>query len=375
MATPRGGHRLFRDGMGRYGTLAGASVGRRSAVAWCAWDGGVPRFPGPDYPGRMRAVVVRSFSPTDPTAGAAVLDLPEPQAPEPGWVRVHVEAASLNHHDVWSLKGVGLRENQLPMVLGTDATGRLDDGSAVVVHGVISSPDWRGDETLDPRRSLLSERYPGTLAEQVWVPAGNVLPRPAGLSAEAAACLPTAYLTAYRLLFTAADLRPGQTVLVQGAGGGVSTACVLLARAAGLRVWVTSRDEARGQRAVELGAHAAFATGERLPQQVDAVIETVGAATWGHSVRALRPGGVIAVAGATTGDAPSAELTRMFFRGLRVVGSTMGTREELARLITLITTAQLAPVIDRTVALDDVPAALGALERGEVFGKVVVRVA
>lgn len=319
----------------------------------------------------MRAAVVTAFSPTDPAAGVEVVDL-EPAEPPAGWVRVRVEAASLNHHDVWSAKGVGLRAEQLPMVLGTDATGLLDDGTPVLVHGVISDPDWRGDETLDPRRSLLSERHPGTLAQEVWVPAGNVVARPDELGPQDAACLPTAYLTAYRLLFTAADLRPGQTVLVQGAGGGVATAAVLLARAAGLRVWVTSRDEARGARAVALGAHAAFGSGERLPEQVDAVVETVGAATWAHSLRALRPGGVIAVAGATTGGDADADLNRVFFRGLRVVGSTMGTRTELTRLVQLLVTTGVRPVVDRVVDLDGVPDALRDLADGRGYGKMVV---
>ena len=322
----------------------------------------------------MRAVVVAAFHPEDPRAGAAVVDL-APAAPPPGWVRVRVRAASLNHHDVWSLRGVGLREQALPMVLGTDAAGTLDDGTEVIVHGVVSDPDWRGDETLDPGRSLLSERYPGTLAQEVWVPAGNVVPRPAALTALEAACLPTAYLTAYRLLFTAAELRPGQTVLVQGAGGGVATACVQLARAAGLRVLVTSRSPERGARAVELGAHEAFGSGERLPEQVDAVVETVGEATWSHSLRALRPGGVIAVAGATSGPAPGADLNRMFFRGLRVVGSTMGTREELRLLVAMLLATGVRPVIDRVVDLDGVPEALGDLAAGLVHGKVAVDVA
>src|SRR5699024_3016868 len=187
--------------------------------------------------------------------------------------------------DLWSLRGVGLPADRLPMILGTDASGVDPDGNEVIVHSVIAAPDWRGDETLDPSRSLLSEVYPGTLAETVWVPPANLIARPDFLSAAEAAALPTAYLTAYRLLFTAADLRPGQSVLIQGAGGGVATAAVLLARAAGLRVWVTSRDEGRGRRAVDLGAHDAFETGTRLPGRVDAVIETVGEATWNHSLK------------------------------------------------------------------------------------------
>ncbi|WP_454294070.1 zinc-binding dehydrogenase [Salana multivorans] len=324
-------------------------------------------------PSSWRAVVASSFGPENPGAGAAVVDLDLSQ-PEPGWVPVTVEAASLNHHDVWSLKGVGLREAQLPMVLGTDASGTLDDGTPVLVHAVITSPTWRGDETLDPTRSLLSERYPGTLAQRVWVPAGNVVPRPEELSARDAACLPTAYLTAYRLLFTAAGLRPGQSVLVQGAGGGVATACILLARAAGLRVLVTSRSPERAERARELGAHLTLGTGERLPHQVDAVIETVGKATWSHSLRSLVPGGVIAVAGATTGPDADADLNRVFFKGLRVVGTTMGTRPELERLVAFLLATGVRPLVDRTVALDDAPAALSALANGEVYGKVVVEV-
>lgn len=321
----------------------------------------------------MRALVASRIDPENPAGAAEVREVGRSE-PLPGWIRVRVQAAALNHHDVWSLRGVGLRADQLPMVLGTDATGLLDDGAPVIVHGVVSAPTWRGDETLDPGRSLLSERYPGTLAQEVWVPAGNVVPRPESIAVEHAAALPTAYLTAYRLLFTVADLRPGQTVLVQGAGGGVATACILLARAAGLRVWVTSREESRGARAVELGAHAAFAAGARLPEQVDAVVETVGEATWAHSLRALRPGGVVAVAGATSGDAPSAELTRTFFRGLRVVGSTMGTLEELHRLVSFLEVTGVRPLVDRVVGLDGVPSAIADLAAGAVFGKIVVRI-
>lgn len=321
----------------------------------------------------MRALQVLTQNGTDPTAGAQVCEVPS-LAPVAGWIRVRVEAASLNHHDLWSLRGVGLRADALPMTLGTDATGTLEDGSPVLVHAVIGDPLWREDETLDPKRTLLSELYPGTLAQEVWVPAGNVVPRHPDLSIDEAACLPTAYLTAYRLLFSAAVLRPGQSVLIQGAGGGVATASILLARAAGLRVLVTSRSQAKAARAAELGAHAVFGDGERIGEQVDAVIETVGEATWAHSLRSLRPGGVIAVAGATSGAAADADLNRMFFKGLRVVGSTMGTRSELARVQAMMVATGVRPIIDRVVDLDGAANALGALDRGEVQGKVVVRV-
>lgn len=319
----------------------------------------------------MKAVTVVSQHPEHPLQGLEVgsVDL---DAPHPGWVAVEVRATALNHHDLWSLRGVGLPEDALPMVLGTDAAGVAPDGEEVIVHAVISSPGWDGDETLDPRRTLLSEKYPGTLAERVWVPRRNLVPKRPELSWAEAACLPTAYLTAYRLLFGAAQLLPGDRVLVQGAGGGVATAAIVLGRAAGLTVWVTSRSEDKRRRAESIGAHQAFETGSRLPRQVDAVIETVGKATWAHSLRALRPGGTVAVAGATSGDAPPAELARVFFRSLRVVGSTMGTRAELVSVQDLLVASGSRPVIDEVASFDDAGRALGRLAGGDVVGKIVL---
>ncbi|HET7173781.1 MAG TPA: zinc-binding dehydrogenase [Nocardioidaceae bacterium] len=322
----------------------------------------------------MLAVYAAATSSSDPLSGLRCGERPEPAVPD-GWVTVTVKAAALNHHDLFSLQGVGLAEDRLPMILGCDAAGLDPDGRPVVVHAVISDPGWRGDETLDPKRSLLSERYQGTFAERVTVPARNVVPKPAELTFEEAACLPTAWLTAYRMLFTKSGLRPGQTVLVQGAGGGVSTALVVLARAGGLRVLVTSRDEAKRARALELGAHEVFEAGARLPYRVDAVMETVGAATWSHSLRSLRPGGTVVVCGATSGPNPDrTELNRIFFLQLRVQGSTMGTREELQSLADLLRTSGVRPVIDRTLPLDDAAAGLAAMAAGDLFGKVVFSV-
>jgi len=320
----------------------------------------------------MLAAYATRIDPDDPLSGLEIGDRPEPDAPE-GWAVVDVRAAALNHHDLWSLRGVGLPAELLPMILGCDAAGVDEDGNEVIVHAVIGSPDWRGDETLDPKRTLLSELHPGTLAEKVAVPRANLVRKPAGLSFEAAACLPTAWLTAYRMLFVKGEVQPGQTVLVQGAGGGVATAAIVLARHAGLRVWATSRDEAKRARAVELGAHEAFDAGARLPERVDAVIETVGEATWKHSLRALRPGGTLVVSGATSGPDPSAELQRVFFLQLRIAGSTMASRGELEQLARLCETAGIEPVIDREVALRDVAEGLEAMARGELVGKVVVR--
>ena len=318
----------------------------------------------------MYAAYVTSLSTDDPLSGLAVGEVAA-VAPPDGWVRVRVEAAALNHHDLWSLRGVGLAADRLPMVLGCDAAGVADDGREVIVHAVISRPGWDGDETEDPKRSLLSEVYPGTLAEEVWVPARNLVPKPAELSFAEAACLPTSWLTAYRMLFTKAGLAPGQTVLVQGAGGGVASAAIALAHAAGLRVWATTRDETKADRACEIGADQVFRPGERLPDRVDAVLDSVGAATWAHSLRALRPGGRLVTCGATSSPNPPADLNRVFFLQLQVIGSTMGTRDELVRLSRMLVETGVRPVIDRVLPLSQAADGLGAMLAGEVFGKVV----
>ncbi|HNC99778.1 MAG TPA: zinc-binding dehydrogenase, partial [Myxococcota bacterium] len=179
-------------------------------------------------------------------------------------------------------------------------------------------------------------------------------------------------LTAYRMLFTRGQLKAGDTVLVQGVGGGVATACITLARAAGLRVLATSRDAARAERARELGAHEVFESGARLPVKVDAVMETVGKATWGHSIRALRPGGAIVISGTTSGaDLADVELTRIFFLQLRVIGSTMGTTSELASMINLLDATGARPLIDRVLPMEEAAAGFAAMNSGEVFGKIV----
>lgn len=320
----------------------------------------------------MLAAFAARIAPDDPLSGLELGDRPTPEAPQ-GWARVRVKAASLNHHDLWSLRGVGLGADALPMILGCDAAGLDEDGNEVIVHAVIGDPDYRGDETMDPRRSLLSERFQGSLADEVVVPRRNLVAKPAALSFTDAACLPTAWLTAYRMLFTQSGLAPGGTVLVQGAGGGVSTALIVLGRAAGYRVWVTSRDGAKRERAVELGAHQAFENGARLPERVDAVMETVGAATWSHSLRSLRQGGSVVISGATSGPNPkSTELNRIFFLQLRVIGSTMGTREELERLIRFCETTGVRPVVDTVLPLEQARDGFAKLEQGDVVGKIVL---
>ena len=320
----------------------------------------------------MLAAYTTATNRDEPLSALTVGDRPEPE-PRPGWSVVTVKAATLNRHDLWSLAGVGLPDAHLPMILGCDAAGVDADGREVVVHSVIASPGWSGDETFDPKRSLLSETHQGTLAEKVLVPTANLVPKPESMSWETAACLPTAWLTAYRMVFMNSGAAPGSVILVQGAGGGVATAVIQLASAAGIRVFVTSRDEARREHALALGAEAVFESGARLPEKCDAVIDSVGAATWSHSVNVLRPGGTIVTCGATSGDAPpKAELTKIFFRQLRVIGSTMGNRDELNRLVQFMATKGIEPEIDSTYALADAAQAFARLESGDQYGKIVV---
>jgi NADPH:quinone reductase-like Zn-dependent oxidoreductase len=307
----------------------------------------------------------------DPLSALEVGQVDEPDVPE-GWALVDVKATSLNHHDLWSLRGVGLPEERLPMILGCDAAGLDEDGNEVIVHAVIGDPEFPGGEIIDPGRTLLSELHPGTLAERVAVPRRNLVPKPESLSFDEACCLPTAWLTAYRMLFDRSGLRPGQTVLVQGAGGGVASAAIELGRAAGFRVWATSREERKRDFALECGAHAVFESGARLPRKVDVVLETVGKATWGHTLRSLRPGGRVVIAGATSGHDPAAELNRIFFKELEVVGSTMGTLEDLRHLVSMIEVSRIRPRVDKTFPLADVAEGLRALAAGDVLGKIVI---
>jgi NADPH:quinone reductase-like Zn-dependent oxidoreductase len=318
------------------------------------------------------AAYASAINPDDPLAGLKVEQIADPEVLD-GWELVTVRAAALNHHDLWSLKGVGLSADLLPMVLGCDAAGVSSDGSEVVVHAVIGDPAaGGGDETLDPKRSLLSEKHPGALAEQVAVPKRNLVPKPAGLSFEEAACLPTAYLTAYRMLVTRSGLKGPGTVLVQGAGGGVATALILLGKALGHTVFATSRDAGKRSKAESLGADGVFEPGARLPVRVDAVMETVGDATWAHSLKSLRPGGTLVVCGATSGPNPPADLNRVFFLQLSVVGSTMGTRDELAGLLQLLADTGVRPLIHDTRPLSDARGPFAALAGGDVFGKLVL---
>lgn len=319
----------------------------------------------------MFAVTAAGTDATDPLSQLALGEWPEPQ-PEDGWVTVTVKAAALNQHDLWTLRGISSATQRIPVVLGSDAAGVDEHGNEVIVHSVLGDPTaGRGDETVDPRRSVLGELHDGTFAERVAVPRRNLVPKPEALSFTEAACLPGAWLTAYRMLFDRAPLKPGDIVLVQGTGGGVATALITLGMAAGFRMWATGRSEERRRRAEKLGAEATFPPGTRLPDRVDAVMETVGEATWAHSLRSVRPGGHIVVSGATTGAMPPAELRHVFFRQLTITGSTLGTLEQLLELTRFCVDHAISPTIDRVLPLARAREGFAALHSGSTFGKVV----
>jgi len=343
------------------------------------------------------AAFARETGGPDPLANLVVGEQPVPE-PQPGWATVRVRAASLNHHDLWTLRGVSSRPVVPPQILGCDAAGTVaayvgsappgapEVGARVVVHSPVTCGQCAacrgGDEMSCRRPAMLSEPpLPGTFAEYVAVPADNLIPLPVGVNFSVAACLPTAYLTAYHGLFQRARLQPGMTVLVHGAGGGLPSAAILLGVRAGLTVYATSRDESKRQFALDLGATAAYPPERETAREVitatggmgvDAVIETVGEPTWELSLRAVRPGGTVVVSGATGGINPPAQLNRIFFRNVTVAGSTMGTRGELRRLIDLCARGALNPVIGSRHALADATSAFAEMEHGEVRGKIVL---
>lgn len=322
----------------------------------------------------MLAAVAHAQNPSDPLSCLELREVPTP-VPPAGWTRIKVKASSLNMHDVWTLRGVGHDPKNIPIILGCDVAGVTDDGREVIIYPVIADPDaGNGDETLDPNRALLSEQHDGGFAEYIVVPDRCVIPKPHQLSFEEAACLPVTWSTAYRMLFTQGQLKAGDRVLVQGAGGGVASAAIALAAAAGATVYATSRTEEKRALALELGAHDAFESGARLPERVDLVIETVGEATWGHSLRCLRPGGAIVIAGTTSGTSPEADLGRIFYQQLRVLGSTGSTRHEMVAMLRMLATTGLRPRIDRVLPLERIHEGFAAMIAGETQGKIVITV-
>jgi NADPH:quinone reductase-like Zn-dependent oxidoreductase len=319
----------------------------------------------------VKAVFAEYPSSADPLAGLRFGEQPNATPPQDDWTILTVRAAGLNHHDLWTLRGAGLPADRYPMILGGEASGLDENGNKVFIGTIIADIRWSHDPAGDPRHAVLSEGAPGTFAERVAVPRHVLVPKPRVFSHEEAACITGTWLTAYRMLFPKSGLRPGETVLVQGAGGGVSTALIRLARAAGFVVWVTSRSESRRRTAVEIGAHATFPTGTPLPGPVDAVMESVGRATWNHSLSSVRPGGTIVITGATSGSDPVAELDRVFWNELQIIGSTSGTVDEMAYLTEFMVHHNLRPNITEVFPFAQADSGFRLLARGELSGKIV----
>ncbi|MDQ7830880.1 MAG: zinc-binding dehydrogenase [Desulfovibrionaceae bacterium] len=320
----------------------------------------------------MFSVYVEKPNPDAPLAALRLGQRPEPDI-LPGWVRVKISHASLNRHDIFTLRGITGHDTPIPfpMILGNDGVGRLDDGTEVVLYPLISDPDQSGDETVAPGWHVLSEKVQGTFAEYAAVPRRNIIPLPTGLSATDASVLGTAWLTAYRMLFTKARLRPGQTMLVQGATGGMSTALIQLGRAAGLTVWATSRSREGMALAERLGAHAVLADSDQPPGKADAVFDNVGAATWGHSLRSVARGGIIVTTGVTTGQNVPLDLLPVIVNQITITGSIMGTLDEMRHLLEFVRQNGIRPEIETVVPMESAREPIGRMIRGEVRGKIV----
>jgi NADPH:quinone reductase-like Zn-dependent oxidoreductase len=310
-------------------------------------------------------------------------EVPDPEV-GPDDVRVRVVASALNHMDLWLTRGRP-RPKVLPHVPGCDVAGQVEAVGAGVTQVVV------GDEVVvNPsvipleavvahgidapaagKLAIVGEHRWGGHGELVVVPARNVVPRPPEVSWETAAAYPMAYLTAWRML-RRARLRAGETVLVVGVGGGVSTAALALAVRLGAVVYATSRDEEKRKRAIDMGAAEAFDSNEDWPVSVDVVVETVGPATWDRSIRALKPAGRLVVAGGTSGQTVELSLPRLFFKQIEVIGSTTGSYEEFAQVTDLV--AQGLPVqVDAVFDLADYPRAVERLHAGAQLGKIVIR--
>jgi NADPH:quinone reductase-like Zn-dependent oxidoreductase len=320
----------------------------------------------------MFAVYATHADPENPLAALKIGEQPEPTVPE-GWVRVRVSHASLNRHDLFTLRGIsGHPEGiKFPMILGNDAAGTLDDGTAIVIYPLMGNDDWRGDETLDPAWHIPSEFIPGTFADYAVVPRRNAIPLPSALSPLHASVLGTAWLTAYRALFTKSALRPGKTVLVQGATGGMATALIQLGRAAGFEVWATSRTEEGRAKAKALGAHECFTPNEPLPRKVPVVIDNVGSASWPHSMSSLAHGGTLVVVGGTTGFEVPLNLLPIIADQLTINGSIMGTLDDMKNMMNLIAQAGIKPTIGQVLPMQRAKEAFRSMWEGNILGKIV----
>jgi NADPH:quinone reductase-like Zn-dependent oxidoreductase len=341
----------------------------------------------------MKAVVLRAYG------GPEVLQL-DPQHPDPvpgpDQVVLRVRASALNRLDLFVRAGIPTLKLSFPHILGADAAGEvasvgsdvadLEVGERVVLNPGVSCGTCEyctaGDDALCVDYKILGEHLPGTYAEYVAVPSRNVARLPTDFPFEKAAAAPLVFMTAWRLLVGRARIRPGEEVLILGAGSGVSTAAIQIAKLAGCTVFVTSSSEAKLKKAKELGADVLVnynevawskavweLTGKR---GVDVVLDHVGSATFKDSVRSLRKGGRLVSPGATSGPLVELDMRYLFWRQLSVIGSTMASTREFEEVMRLVFMGRLRPIVDRTFPLEEARAAHEYLERGEQFGKVVL---
>lgn len=304
--------------------------------------------------------------------------------PGPGEVRVRVVASALNHMDLWITRG--LPKPPLPFVPGADGAGVIDalgegvsgvaEGDEVVINPAIScrvcDRCLAGESPICRQFGIMGEHRWGAHADHVVVPAANVVPRPAALGWDEAAAYGLCALTAWRML-KRARLQAGETLLVVGVGGGVSSLGLALGKAMGARVFATSRDQAKRDAAVALGAEAAFDSGEDFPVRADVVFENVGAATWKRSLKALAPLGRLVTCGGTAGSDVEISLPRLFFKQHEIIGSTMGSYREFAEVTALIATGAVPVLTEALDGLAAYPTALERLEAGAQLGKIVLR--
>ncbi len=299
-------------------------------------------------------------------------DVPDPVARE-GEVLVELRAASLNHLDVWIRKG--LPSVPKPRILGADGAGVISgtDERVVINPGILR----------DGKVHIVGETMDGTHAELIALPRDCVHPIPNGLSFEEAAAFPLVFLTAYRMLSTRAQLQKGEWVLIWGIGGGVATAALVIAKALGAQVVVTSSSDEKLSRARELGADVAVnhetddvvaAAKEATGGGAHVIVDDVGEATWKRTLEAARAEARIVVCGATTGPNPPAGLHRLWWKQLSVLGSSMGTPDDFQGVYDLVAAGKARPVVDRVFPLADARAAHERLEAGEQFGKIVLSI-
>jgi NADPH:quinone reductase-like Zn-dependent oxidoreductase len=329
----------------------------------------------------------------------ALRELPRPEIVHPGDVRVRIHAAALNRLDLFVADGLPGVSYTFPHIVGSDGAGvveavgpavsRVRPGDRVMINPGLScgrcAACLDGEESLCASFGVVGEHRPGTAAEYVVVPADNLAPVPERMPWADAAAFTLATLTAWRMLTTRARLRPGETVLIWGIGGGVALAALQIVRHLGARAIVTSGSDAKLEAARRHGADATVhhATADVVAEVrrltggrgADVVVDSVGQARWQESLRALRRGGRLVICGATTGPMVSLDLRRLFWHQWSILGSTLGSRREYAEIVALAHQGKLWPVVDGSVPLEEGLAAYERLQRGEQTGKLVIEVA